>query len=207
MINIWIISYTCKGQTSPNRNERISPDPNDIDWTDLKDLFPVDSEFAILDHIESSKNVLQNDNKHTSPTQSDEIRREKIKVAKAKKAKIAKAYNMRRKIESPQAHEEMLKRKRESMRSYRSKMTPEQLEMHRVRHAKSQKVYEEKRLARTGFRSTYLAEIERLKEEEKKGLLTKEDKKKLAFIRKKNSLRNKKYETRKQARKSDAKDK
>jgi hypothetical protein len=52
-----------------------------------------------------------------------------------------------------------------------------------------------------------LAEIERLKEKEKKGTLTKEDKKKLTFIRKKISLRNKRYETQKQARKSYAKDK
>jgi hypothetical protein len=107
----------------------------------------MDSEIAILDHTgnpESSKSVPQHDKKHTSPTQSDEIRREKKKVARAKKAQKAKEYNMRRKIESPLAHEEMLKRKRKSMKSYKLKMTPEQLEIHKISMLKVRKFMKQK---------------------------------------------------------------
>ena len=153
----------------------------------LQDLFPVENEFP------STNPGLQHEKSFT--LSNDDI--EKLKASRAKESQRKREYNKRRKIESPEVHQAMLKRKREQMQSYRSSLTPEQFAIHRARQTKNQKNYEAKKLANIGFRSDYLAKVQRLRQDEKHGTMTLEDKQELALIRSKLARKNQKYTPRK----------
>ncbi|PWN36681.1 uncharacterized protein FA14DRAFT_152108 [Meira miltonrushii] len=200
--NLWFFARICRSQTSPNRNRRVSPDPKDVDWSTLPDLFPIDDELPGSSPAHSSKATIPEMSHDRSPAPSTVFVSDRKKL----KAERERRNSQRRKIESPDAYQAMLKRKREQMKLYKSRMTPKQLQIHRAKHVKNQRAHEAKMLAATGFRSIYHADLEKLRQNEAQGTITPEDEKKLAIIRKKNVIRNEKYFPRKRARPNKKKD-
>lgn len=163
ILHVWMAVMNCQSQTSPNRNKRVSPDPKDVDWSTLKDLFPLDNEFPDFNpahNPESTKSKMQNERRPAPSTASSSD----LKKLKAERTRL---NSQRRKIESPDEYQAMPKRKREQMKLYRSRMTPEKLQIHKAKHVKNQRAHEAKMLAKTGFRSTYRADLEKLRKDEK----------------------------------------
>lgn len=219
-IHSYALTDLVHGQTSPSRHSsrsiprRNSPDPNDIDWSDLQDIIPVHPEtlnpqssgpvnpsFGFVRHgadpnpsITQSRSYKLPVRPYVSPEQNLEERRKRRNQQR-------RESNARLKSQQPEKHQEKLKKQRMAMANQKANMTKEQEEIFKEKRRKWQKIHSEKRLAQTGSRNSNHAELIRLRGLEKDNQLSIQDKEKLTSIRKKQLESSRRYSERKRSKK------